>query len=219
MRRDGPYLVLGGIPLVRKIQVVSEYGEPLTWQKGERWDAGEIYSLCRCGQSREKPFCDSTHLSIDFDGKETADTASTANRQRVYPGGTHIVAKHDDYLCMNAGFCANRVTTIQDMVPETSDTAIRSQVIAMIERCPSGSLTYAIEAGQPDIEPDLPQQVAVVTEITCEGPIAGPLWVTGGIPTRRADGLALETRNRVTLCRCGRSRKKPLCDGSHRTAR
>ena len=29
---DGPYVVYGSIPLVRKIQVVSEYGEPLTWK-------------------------------------------------------------------------------------------------------------------------------------------------------------------------------------------
>ncbi len=89
--------------------------------------------------------------------------------------------------------------------------------MAMIERCPSGSLTYAIEPGEPDVEPDLPQQIAVTTEITSDGPIEGPLWVTGKVPIERADGLPLETRNRVTLCSCGRSKNKPLCDGAHRT--
>jgi len=89
--------------------------------------------------------------------------------------------------------------------------------MAMIERCPSGSFTYSIEEGEADIEPDLPRQVAVTTEITSDGPIAGPLWVTGNIPIKRADGQPLETRNRVTLCRCGLSRGKPLCDGMHRT--
>ena len=44
----------------------------------------------------------------------------------------------------------------------------------------------------------------------------GPLWVTGGIPVERADGQPMETRNRVTLCRCGASGNKPLCDGSHK---
>jgi CDGSH-type Zn-finger protein/uncharacterized Fe-S cluster protein YjdI len=213
---DGPYILSGHVPLVSKIQVVSEYGEPLTWAKGESFQVGGTYTLCRCGRSLRKPFCDGAHRTVDFDGTETADTGVTADRQRPYPGGTHIVVKFDDSLCMDAGFCANRVTTIERMVPETADTAVRSQVIAMIERCPSGALTYALATGEPDIEPDYPQQVAVVTEITSTGPIEGPLWVTGCIPIERADGEPFETRHRVTLCRCGRSKSRPLCDGTHR---
>jgi CDGSH-type Zn-finger protein len=217
VRKDGAYVVQGDVPLVQKTQVVSEYGEPLTWQKRRSWDVDGTYRLCRCGQSGNMPFCDGTHRAKGFDGTETADTGATSDRQQVLPGGTHIVAKSDESLCMNAGFCANRVTSVRDLVPETADTLVRSQVIAMIERCPSGSLTYAIEEGEPDIEPDLPQQIAVVTEVTSQGPIEGPLWVTGGIPIERADRLPLETRNRVTLCRCGRSKTKPLCDGTHRS--
>ncbi|HET8688843.1 MAG TPA: CDGSH iron-sulfur domain-containing protein [Methanosarcina sp.] len=37
----------------------------------------------------------------------------------------------------------------------------------------------------------------------------------GGIPIESADGKQYEIRNRVTLCRCGKSRNKPFCDGSH----
>jgi len=43
----------------------------------------------------------------------------------------------------------------------------------------------------------------------------GPLWVRGGIPIKSADGKPYEIRNRVILCRCGRSKNKPFCDGSH----
>lgn len=43
----------------------------------------------------------------------------------------------------------------------------------------------------------------------------GPLYVTGRIPVELADGEPFETRNRMTLCRCGASKSKPLCDGSH----
>jgi CDGSH-type Zn-finger protein len=214
--KDGPYLVRGSVPLVRKIQVVSEHGEPLAWRKGELFETGETYALCRCGQSRDKPFCDGAHRATQFDGTETADTSLTADRQKAYPGGTHIVAKRDGSLCTASGFCANRVTNVKRLVAATADTGVRSQVMAMIERCPSGSLTYALEAGQPDIEPDLPEQIAVVTETTSDGPVTGPLWVTGGIPVERSDGLPLETRNRVMLCGCGRSSSKPLCDGTHR---
>jgi CDGSH-type Zn-finger protein len=117
---------------------------------------------------------------------------------------------------MDSGFCAMRNAALEQFVAASDDTQARSLAIAMIERCPSGALTYRIEAGEPDIEPDLPQQIADTTEITCDGPIAGPLWVTGGIPVERSDHQAFETRNRVTLCNCGLSRIKPLCDGTHR---
>ena len=134
----------------------------------------------------------------------------------IYDGGTNIVVRRDDYLCTGSGFCANRVTDIERMVPDTHDTQVRAQVMAMIDHCPSGSLVYSVEEGEADIEPDLPRQIAVTTEITWAGPIVGPLWVTGNIPVERADGQPFETRNRVTLCRCGLSGEKPLCDGTHR---
>ena len=213
---DGPYVVHGGIPLVHKIQIVSEYGEPLTWKTGEVIAAPETYELCRCGHSGFKPFCDVTHALIDFDGTESADTRPTAERQVTFPGGTNIVVKRDYSICSEAGFCANRRTCIEEMVAHTDDTEIRALVMAMVERCPSGSYVYAIQEGEEEIEPDLPQQIAVTTEITSDGPIDGPLWVTGRIPIERADGQPFETRNRVTLCRCGRSKIAPLCDGTHR---
>ena len=216
VRKDGPYIVRGHIPLVRKEQVVSEHGEPLTWRTGEPIEAAEIYSLCRCGQSKDKPFCDKAHAEAGFDGTEKAKTNRTAERQVTHKGGTGIVVRRDYRLCARSGFCGNRITNIKEMVPDTDDTQVRAQVMRMIEHCPSGSYVYSIEEGGPDIEPDLPQQIAVTTEITSEGPIDGPLWVTGAIPIERADGKPFETRPRVTLCRCGNSRRKPLCDGSHR---
>ncbi len=213
---DGPYKVQGGVPLVRKTQVVSEYGEPLTWKKEGTIETADPYVLCRCGHSHDKPFCDATHWGTHFDAAEGAATGPTAERQKIQPGGTHIVVKCDDALCAESGFCGNRVTTVERMVPDTDDTQVRAQVIAMIERCPSGALTYAIEPGQADVEPDLPRQVAAVTEITSDGPITGPLWVTGYVLIERADGRPLEVRNRVMLCGCGLSKNKPFCDGTHR---
>ncbi len=213
---DGPYIVHGRVPLVEMIQVVSEYGEPLAWKSGDVSETPETYELCRCGQSEFKPFCDVTHSLVEFDGTETADTRLTAERQVTYEGGIGIVVKRDMPLCMESGFCGNRFTNVEEMVPHTGDPQVRAQVLAMIRRCPSGSYTYAPAEGEEDVEPDLPQQIAITTEITSEGPIAGPLWVTGNIPIERADGQPLETRNRVTLCCCGQSKTKPLCDGTHR---
>jgi CDGSH-type Zn-finger protein len=51
---DGPYLVSGPVLL--------------TDADGREIPHQDQMSLCRCGQSGNKPFCDGTHLTIDFDG-------------------------------------------------------------------------------------------------------------------------------------------------------
>src|SRR5882672_5535897 len=110
----GPMWWKGGFPLVRKTPVVSEHGEPLTWKKSDLMTSAERYTLCRCGRSNTKPFCDGTHRVAGFDGTETADPAPVASRQTAYPG-THIVVKNDPSLCMHAGFCGNRVSNVWQM--------------------------------------------------------------------------------------------------------
>lgn len=48
----------------------------------------------------------------------------------------------------------------------------------------------------------------------------GPLLLRGPATLRTADGLTVDhDRTVLALCRCGRSRLKPLCDGSHRLSR
>lgn len=215
--KDGPYCVCDGVPLVHKTQVVSEYGEPLTWKKEGETECDEEYALCRCGQSANKPFCDGTHHRITFDGNERADTSARKPSQVAFTAGRKIVVEKDASLCMLSGFCGFENTGLPELLARASnDTQVRSLVIAMVERCPSGALTYRLSSDELTIEPDLPQQIAETTEITSDGPIAGPLWVTGGIAIERSDGKPFEPRNRVTLCNCGRSDNKPLCDGTHR---
>ena len=43
----------------------------------------------------------------------------------------------------------------------------------------------------------------------------GPLSVEGRLAVASADGRSVVYRNNTALCRCGRSRYKPFCDGSH----
>ena len=216
--KDAAYLVYGDIKIVRKKQISSEHGEPMTWQTMEtvETEGREIVGLCRCGASSDKPFCDGTHQQINFDGTETAASNTFEERKIVHEGGTGIVVKRDYSLCAESGFCGHRLANIEKLTKQTDDSIVRAQVMAMIERCPSGSYTYALDADSADIEPDLPQQIAVTTEMTSEGPIAGPLWLTGNILVERSDGETVETRNRVALCRCGKSENKPFCDGTHR---
>ncbi len=201
---NGPYLVSGSVPLARKAPVVSEHGEPLTWKTAEPIETKERYALCRCGGSENKPFCDGTHARKGFDGTEVTK-GTYADRSKSL-GGTGIEIFDDRSICEHAGFCGNQATNVWKMAGHTDDTQVRSHVIAMIERCPSGALTYAVDGET--VEPDLPAGVAVIAD--------GPLFVTGGLEIERSDGERLETRNRVTLCRCGASGNKPLCDGSHK---
>lgn len=121
-------------------------------------------------------------------------------------GGTGITVRDDRSICVHAGFCGTRLTNVWKQVADPDESTVRAQVISMIEHCPSGALTYRFDGA--DVEELLPLAIAVVDD--------GPLWVTGGIPVSSSDGTALEVRNRVTLCRCGASANKPLCDGRHK---
>ena len=205
---DGPYLVRD-TPLARRREVVSENGEPMTWQTVEQVDTRAVYALCRCGGSANKPFCDGTHARNGFDGTEIASTDTYEARARSMPG-TGIVVRDDRSICEHAGFCGNKQTNVWEMVggSGTEDSVIRMQLMAMIERCPSGALTFRVAEDQPDIEADLRREIGVVDD--------GPLFLSGGVRVTLSDGTEQEIRNRVTLCRCGASKNKPLCDGSHR---
>lgn len=215
--RNGPYIVEGAVLLVRKTQIVSEYGEPLSWQLLSRYEVPrERYRLCRCGKSKQMPFCDNTHLLKPFDGREIASTDGSEDDSIVLPGGKQIIVHLYRDLCMSSGYCNMRNTGIVRLTAESEDTLKRSLAIAMIERCPSGALTYQLDPDEPEIEPDLPLEIAETFEITSHGSIRGPLWVTGYLKIKRSDGLPFAARNRVTLCCCGNSRNKPLCDGTHR---
>ena len=44
---------------------------------------------------------------------------------------------------------------------------------------------------------------------------SGPIWVRGGVRIVRADGSPFEAGDEVALCRCGQSKRKPFCDGTH----
>lgn len=205
-RPGGPFVVRGGVPVVTKTPVHSEHGEPLAWKTSEPLTDAAAYALCRCGQSANKPFCDGTHATVGFEGVDSADATTYEERAKVL-GGTGITVRDDRSICVHAGFCGNRVTNVWKQVADTDDSLVRLAVINEIEKCPSGALTYRFDDDDTDAEPDYPTQVAAIDN--------GPLWVTGGIPVTASTGTGLEPRPRITLCRCGDSGNKPLCDGSH----
>lgn len=52
--RNGPYFITGGIDLI---------GDNIQWAEGA---SKEHYTLCRCGASNYKPFCDGMHRTVNF---------------------------------------------------------------------------------------------------------------------------------------------------------
>ena len=60
--KDGPYLVTGNLPVDRQIIGVGEDNNSDKWIKAENVAVGESFTLCRCGGSENKPFCDGTHI-------------------------------------------------------------------------------------------------------------------------------------------------------------
>ncbi|MFC7395287.1 CDGSH iron-sulfur domain-containing protein [Scopulibacillus cellulosilyticus] len=45
----------------------------LTDAEGNAFETKKAVSLCRCGRSSNKPFCDGTHREIGFDSAPRAD--------------------------------------------------------------------------------------------------------------------------------------------------
>ena len=46
----------------------------------------------------------------------------------------------------------------------------------------------------------------------------GSIRVTGEVDFVDAQGNVIESKENFSICRCGHSKEKPFCDGSHRDA-
>jgi CDGSH-type Zn-finger protein len=208
--KNGPYLISGGIPLSEQVIGTDAEGYSCEWHQGKVFPLKENYALCRCGGSRNKPFCDGTHVKVNFDGTETAGREPYIDQAEEI-NGPELKLTDAKELCSYARFCDRAdgiwILTENSDNPEAKETAIEEG-----GNCPSGRLVLwdkQDNAIEPEFEPSLG-----LVEDPQEG-VAGPIWVRGGIPIDSANGIAYEVRNRVTLCRCGKSSNKPFCDTSH----
>ncbi len=95
--------------------------------------------LCRCGQSKNKPFCDNSHLDTAFEA--------------------------------------------------TSDVATKED-----------NATLEARDGELSLKP--------IKD--------GPLMVSGNLEVIAGSGRKITSGKRFAMCRCGASKNKPFCDGSHK---
>jgi CDGSH-type Zn-finger protein len=207
--KNGPYIVTGGIPLLRMIIETDSNDDPWKWREVERYPQRETYALCRCGKSGTKPYCDGTHSKNQFKGIETADNELYLENVREYLG-PELKLTDKPEICVKARFCV-RDAGIWNLTVHSDRPGFKEIAIDEAANCPSGRLVVWDKQGnrlEPDYEPSI-----VVTEH--EDGLPGPLWVRGDVKIESVDGIIYEKRNRVTLCRCGKSQNKPLCDSSH----
>jgi CDGSH-type Zn-finger protein len=61
IRPNGPFLVQG------PIQLIDSDGKPFPLPPDK-----PAVALCRCGQSKNRPFCDGSHTSCNFESDEKA---------------------------------------------------------------------------------------------------------------------------------------------------
>ena len=209
--RNGPYIVTGGVPLITSEIRHDEEGYCRNWREVKRYPLQEQYALCRCGRSKNKPFCDGTHTKIHFDGTETGDYEPYSIGAKVISGPV-LTLTDNKHLCVHAGFCV-RAGGTWDLVRQSYNPEARDTAVEEACNCPSGRLVILDNVTGKAIEPEFEKSIVVI-----ESPPRhehGPLWVCGGIPIKSADGKQYEIMNRVTLCRCGKSKNKPFCDGTH----
>jgi CDGSH-type Zn-finger protein len=209
--RNGPYDVSGHVPLTMQVITPNREGFSWDWKEGRAFDTGAHVQLCRCGHSKTKPFCDDSHVSVGFDGKETATHARYAQQAEVIDGAT-LELRDAEQLCAFARFC-DPAGKIWGLMERTGDPEARALAIREAAHCPGGRLVVRDKETGQDLEPELPPSIGIVEDPALK--CSGPLWVRGGIPIESADGRVYDTRNRVALCRCGASSNKPFCDGSH----
>jgi CDGSH-type Zn-finger protein len=208
--KDGPYLVSGNVPLQKEIIKSDDEGNSIDWSEGEKMPEKETCGLCRCGESKAKPYCDGTHAKIKFNGTETAPLSGFDERAEVTKGA-ELSLQDDRTLCAGLRFCHNQKGRVWDLTENSGDPDNKKEAINQSCKCLSGRLA-ASDKGK-KIEPEFEPSIGIVEDpVPC---VSGPLAVKGGIPIESADGKTYETRNRVTLCRCGKSGNKPFCDASH----
>jgi len=208
--RNGPYLVSGGIPLAEQIICMDTDGQCHGWREGKKYPAQENYALCRCGHSEHKPFCDGMHIRLRFDGTETASREPYLKKASEIVGPTLKLTDGQDF-CAAARFC-HRAGGTWKLIKQSDNPEAKQKAIEEACDCPSGRLVAWDKDGRA-IESNFEPSIGLVDD--AQAGVMGPIWVRGGIPIESADGTTYEVRNRVTLCRCGRSLNKPFCDSRH----
>jgi CDGSH-type Zn-finger protein/uncharacterized Fe-S cluster protein YjdI len=132
------------------------------------------------------------------------------NEKKVYDfPGTEIDVRWDGRLCIHIAECGRSADELFEggrdpwCIP---DKCSKAEVRDVVERCPSGALTYRDKNGAPETAPE--ENFVTVA-------YNGPLYISGDLELESVPKDMPGVRFRSALCRCGQSENKPFCDNSH----
>ena len=212
---NGPYYLINDMQPKVVYNLQNFKGKPLSTTVG--------IALCRCGASKNKPFCDGTHNVIGFSSAnrtldENDDTKKTAikDKRRDYPG-KEITVHDNRKICSHAAECVNNLSSVFKLGSRpwiNPDASKMNDIIDVVRRCPSGALSYSIDG----VEYRDPEEQRNPTVTVLKN---GPYHITGGIELIGEDIQFGEgaSKEHYTLCRCGASENKPFCDGAHKSSK
>jgi CDGSH-type Zn-finger protein len=196
-------------PLIKGIEnrpyIASEISDFKT-SKGDCLKTSKIMVLCRCGKSRSKPFCDGSHVKANFKSEKIEGRQPDKVDDYVSSG----ITIHDNRgVCSHVGYCTDNLPSVYRMKREPwidPEGASIADNISLIKTCPSGALSYSVGGVKHDSVNRKPG-ISLRKD--------GPYHIVGGIILEDYNKSKPQSKEHYTLCRCGGSKNKPFCDGTH----
>lgn len=145
------------------------------------------------------------------------------SNDREYTNGEITVFWKPD-ACIHATICFMKLRKVFDPAKRpwvNMQGASTQEIISIVEQCPTEALTWKwnrdltlAEQEELQTKPAGEEMVPVpVTEITLLE--NGPALIKGKFRIKMPSGELIQTGEQIAFCRCGASRNKPFCDGSH----
>jgi len=135
------------------------------------------------------------------------DRGVTGVTRKAYVG-EGIAVTWEPRLCIHTARCTRGLPAVFESARRPwidPNGAPADEIAALIERCPSGALSYR------RLDGGAQEQPAAVT--TVEPQRNGPLYVRGRFRVEVQGEVREMTR--ASLCRCGFTGNAPFCDNSH----
>lgn len=207
---NGPYKVYGKPPLQQVFITKNAAGQSGSYEPGKTFTSKPTMYLCRCGHSKNAPFCDGSHAKVEVDLAEGASFEPLLNGSMEIDGPKQILTDNEHY-CGFSRFCDNGKRVWNEVQLKGQEHEQLTEF--MVHNCVAGRLLLWDKDSMQPIETAIDAEIWAVEDpgMGC----SGPLMVRGGIRVESGEGKSYEIRNRQALCRCGMSANKPFCDGSH----